>query len=78
MLAPFGLLDDETVDRETMGRTLDAVLANRDFEGQIWGWDYPMIAMMAAGWDGAPDRPAPGFPDDGTWTVRAEGLQRLD
>lgn len=32
------------------------------------------IAMMAGGWDGAPDRPAPGFPADGTWTVRAEGF----
>jgi hypothetical protein len=33
-------------------------------------------AMMAAGWDGAPDRPAPGFPDNGRWTVRWEGLRR--
>jgi hypothetical protein len=34
-------------------------------------------AMMAAGWDGAPDRSAPGFPDDGSWTVRWEGLKRM-
>ncbi len=34
------------------------------------------LALMAAGWDGAPERPAPGFPDDGSWTVRTEGLQR--
>jgi hypothetical protein len=33
--------------------------------------------MMAAGWDGAPDIPAPGFPKDGRWTVRWEGLSRL-
>ena len=33
------------------------------------------VAMMAAGWDGAPDRHAPGFPGDGTWTVRWEGLK---
>lgn len=33
-------------------------------------------AMMAAGWDGAPDRHAPGFPDDGRWSVRWEGLRR--
>ena len=33
------------------------------------------VAMMAAGWDGAPARHAPGFPDDGTWTVRWEGLK---
>jgi hypothetical protein len=31
-------------------------------------------AMMAAGWDGAPKRNAPGFPDDGNWVVRWEGL----
>lgn len=40
--------------------------------------------MMAAGW-GSPDRPsradgdrgAPGFPDDGSWIVRAEGIMPL-
>ena len=34
-------------------------------------------AMMAAGWDGAPDRHAPGFPDDGKWKVRWENLRRM-
>ncbi|KAA6303005.1 MAG: hypothetical protein EZS26_000900 [Candidatus Ordinivivax streblomastigis] len=35
------------------------------------------IAMMAAGWDGAPDIPAPGFPNDGvSWKVRYEGLDK--
>jgi hypothetical protein len=29
-------------------------------------------AMMAAGWDGGPERPAPGFPAN--WNVRFEGL----
>lgn len=33
------------------------------------------VAMMAAGWDGAPNRNAPGFPDDGSWTVLWEGLK---
>ncbi len=33
-------------------------------------------AMMAAGWDGAPDMNAPGFPADGTWKVRYENLNR--
>jgi hypothetical protein len=33
------------------------------------------VAMMAAGWDGSPHRNAPGFPDDGSWTVRWEGLK---
>jgi len=36
------------------------------------------VAMMAGGWDGAPPGvPAPGFPKDGRWVVRAEGLQPL-
>jgi hypothetical protein len=35
------------------------------------------IAMMAAGWDGAPTGPAPGFPADGTWTVRFEQVRPL-
>jgi len=35
------------------------------------------VAMMAAGWDGAPKRNAPGFPDNGQWTVRWEGLLPL-
>ncbi|VAX23038.1 Polygalacturonase [hydrothermal vent metagenome] len=35
------------------------------------------VAMMAAGWDGAPGINAPGFPQDGSWTVRWEGLKRM-
>jgi hypothetical protein len=36
------------------------------------------VAMMAAGWDGAPEgKHAPGFPDDGSWTVRYENLRPL-
>lgn len=35
------------------------------------------VAMMAAGWDGAPDRPTPGFPDNGKWKVRWEGLHKM-
>ncbi|MBI5693020.1 MAG: hypothetical protein HZC55_23335 [Verrucomicrobia bacterium] len=35
------------------------------------------VAMMAAGWDGAPSGEAPGFPRDGTWVVRHEGLRPL-
>jgi hypothetical protein len=35
------------------------------------------VAMMAAGWDGCPDRPSPGFPADGRWHVRWEGLKRM-
>lgn len=35
------------------------------------------IAMMCAGWDGAPNRPAPGFPTNGMWKVKYEGLHPL-
>jgi len=34
------------------------------------------VAMMAAGWDGAPQTHAPGFPTDGSWVVKWEGLKR--
>ena len=35
------------------------------------------VAMMAAGWDGAPvGKHAPGFPDDGAWVVKWEGLTK--
>lgn len=34
------------------------------------------IALMCAGWDGC-DIENPGFPKDGSWNVRWEGLQRL-
>ena len=47
------------------------------------GWYFPgnggllyAAAMMAAGWDGAPLKNAPGFPDNGQWTVRWEGLKK--
>ena len=35
------------------------------------------IAMMSAGWDGAPEVRAPGFPQDGNWVVEFEGLKPL-
>jgi hypothetical protein len=35
------------------------------------------VAMMTAGWDGCPDRPAPGFPDNGKWNIRWVGLKRM-
>lgn len=35
------------------------------------------VAMMAAGWDGAPEQPAPGFPQDGAWTVQWEDLHPM-
>lgn len=35
------------------------------------------VAMMAEGWDGAPKVHAPGFPHNGKWVVRYEGLHKL-
>ena len=35
------------------------------------------VAMMCAGWDGCTSTYNPGFPQDGTWNVRWEGLQRM-
>ena len=35
------------------------------------------VAMMCAGWDGCTNPNNPGFPQDGTWEVRWEGLQRM-
>lgn len=34
------------------------------------------VAMMAAGWDGASSDNAPGFPDNGQWNVRWEGIRK--
>lgn len=33
------------------------------------------VAMMAAGWGSAPGVNAPGFPKDGNWIVKYEGLK---
>ena len=35
------------------------------------------VAMMCAGWDGCKEVLNPGFPHDGTWNVRWEGLRRM-
>jgi hypothetical protein len=35
------------------------------------------VAAMLAGWDGAPNRKNPGFPDDGSWDIRWEGLRSI-
>jgi hypothetical protein len=33
------------------------------------------IALMAAGWQGCGSVQSPGFPQDGSWTVKWEGLK---
>jgi hypothetical protein len=45
-VAALGLLPGWGADRETMRRTLKAVLADWDLR-QTWGWDWPMLAMTA-------------------------------
>ena len=35
------------------------------------------VAMMCAGWDGCTFGHNPGFPHDGTWNIRWEGLRRM-
>jgi hypothetical protein len=35
------------------------------------------VAMMTAGWDGCPEHPTPGFPDNGKWNICWEGLKRM-
>ena len=32
------------------------------------------VGIMAAGWQGSPSMKAPGFPSDGSWTVKSEGF----
>ncbi len=34
------------------------------------------VGMMAGGWDGGPETPAPGFPANGKWKVRSEGFRK--
>ena len=125
MLAAYGVLPGDGVERETMRRTLSEVMKEWKWD-ETWGWDYPMtamtaarlgegasavgallletaknrylpnghnyqrpnlpcylpgnggllyaVALMAGGWKGAPRAHAPGFPADGSWNVRHEGL----
>lgn len=128
VLGAYGILPESRLfDKETMGRTLDWVLANWNWDSS-WGWDFPMtamdaarlgrgddavnallmdkqkntylvsghnyqdgrlriylpgngglltaVAMMCAGWDGS-EGMNPGFPKDGNWDVRWEGLKPL-
>jgi hypothetical protein len=49
------------------GRRLEAYLPTNG--GLLWA-----VALMAAGWDGGPAGHAPGFPANGQWIVRWEGL----
>jgi hypothetical protein len=57
-----------------------------DEHGLCQTWPYPYfptngalltaVAMMCEGWDWSSDK-APGFPTDGSWTVKYEGFNRM-
>ena len=34
------------------------------------------VALMTAGWEGN-STPNPGFPDDGTWKIKWDGIQKM-
>jgi len=128
LLGAYGMLPNDSVDIDIMGKTLERVMQSWNWDS-TWGWDYPLmamaaarvgnpklavdallmnvqkntylnnghnyqderlpiylpgngglltaVAMMAAGWDGAPDIPAPGFPKNGDWVIKYEGLSPL-
>ncbi len=46
MLAMYGILDSEKIDKARMSATLDKVLAVWD-KKTFYGWDFPMMAMTA-------------------------------
>jgi len=60
-----------------LGYAFDQAGVNRGLGGAYLPTNGALLyaaAVMAGGWDGAPNRNAPGFPDDGTWIVKSEGL----
>jgi hypothetical protein len=67
-----------------------SILTNQNFtnNGHVSHKDLPLYlpinsaylaaaGLMIAGWDGAPKVNAPGFPQDGQWSVKSEGLNPL-
>jgi hypothetical protein len=47
MLAAYGVLPGDAVDRSVMRKSLKLVLRSWQWE-RTWGWDYPLTAMTAA------------------------------
>ncbi len=47
MLMPMGFLPGDMIDTNIMNKTLKKVIKTWNWQGKIWGWDYPMIAMTA-------------------------------
>ena len=126
-LEAYGCMPGVGIDPAVISRNYEAVAADYEHWPEVWGCDFPMlamtaarlgraedavgwllspnkkneyqangfnvagstpylpahggllwaVAMMAAGWDGAPSRHAPGFPENAGWIVRWEGLLRV-
>jgi hypothetical protein len=78
-------LPDKAIDALFMDAKANTYLLNgHNYQNQRLSLYLPgngalltSIAMMCAGWDGAPDIYAPGFPNDGHWKVKFEGLKRI-
>jgi hypothetical protein len=79
-------LRDEAINLLLMDTPKNAYLTN-GHNAQATQADLPLYlpgnggfllaaAMLAAGWDGDDGTPAPGFPQDGSFTVRTEGLRQ--
>jgi hypothetical protein len=47
MLMARGFLPGDMVNEKIMKKTLQKVIDTWDWNGKIWGWDYPMMAMTA-------------------------------
>jgi hypothetical protein len=125
-LEVYGCVNGPLIDPEIMSHTYEKVcegLRSGEWKGNLWGCDYPMLAMtaarlgkpdeavdwllydaplnyyspggynagwylpgnggllwavalMAAGWDGS-EGDTPGFPEDGTWKIKYEGLNKI-
>jgi hypothetical protein len=123
----YGCVAGPMVQRDVMKETYEKIsadLRSKEWKGNLWGCDYPMLAMtaarlgkrkeaidwllydaplnnytpngynagwylpgnggllwavalMTAGWDHDGGSAMPGFPADGSWVVKWEGLSKL-
>lgn len=48
LIGALGWLPGDGVDPAVMRSTLEQVLAKWNMENDVWGWDFPMLAMCAA------------------------------
>jgi len=78
-------MPDKAIDALFMNVTTNTYLPNgHNYQNQRLRLYMPgngalltSVAMMCAGWEGGPDIYAPGFPKDGKWKVKWEGLTKV-